>query len=125
VTCQAKVYSIGIKMLAPGCAPFIAPWDSIQAALSPKLFLMTSSEEGHIGFREAAGFKDRISLSGYGVQSIFDIEVQDYRQIFLLSLIVMEYAVYFCQLALGASSLVEGLLLNVNDAIVFNSMIQH
>ena len=76
----------------------------MQAALSPKLFFMTKKDPVYIlrrrvisasGKPQASKMeKDRLVV--YGVESIFDTVMQDYRQAFLFFRLVMEYAVYFC-----------------------------
>ncbi len=87
-----------------GCAPCITARDNMQAALFPNLLFMTrkdpvlhSPKERDIGCGEPAGFKDKEDSPVVdGVQGIFDIEVQDYRQTFLPFSLVMEYIMYFC-----------------------------
>ncbi len=82
-------------------------------------------EEGNICCRGTAGFEDgEYCLVAYGIKSFFDIEVQDDRQTFLLSSLMVKYAVNFCLLTRGASSWAEGLLSIVDNATVLNCMVQ-
>jgi hypothetical protein len=86
-----------------GCAPCIAPRDSIQAALSPNWFFMTRKDPVYILRRRAisaagkpqASKMENIARLIYSIEGVFNIEVKDDRQTILFLPLVVKYAVHF------------------------------